>query len=114
MPDLTRSTAVASADGRDRFRGAVAALPPGPLRDVLTAVAYGRDAAARVGSAALPDDRWTALVAVAERAVLQASVPTALSELPAGSEVSTVPGTHGRARRRSGGRRRTSTVAAGG
>src|SRR3954468_15452794 len=54
---------------RDRFRSAVGALPPGPLRDVLTAVAYARDAAARAGTGAAPDDRWQAVVAVAERAV---------------------------------------------
>ncbi|MDT7580990.1 MAG: hypothetical protein QOK35_2254 [Pseudonocardiales bacterium] len=54
---------------RDRFRSAVTALPPGPLRDVLTAVAYARDAAARSGTGAAPDDRWRAVVAVAERAL---------------------------------------------
>jgi hypothetical protein len=54
---------------RDRFRHAVGALPPGPLRDVLTAVAYARDAAARTGTGAAPHDRWQAVVAVAERAV---------------------------------------------
>ncbi len=52
---------------RDRFRAAVVALPPGPLREVLTAVAYARDAAARTGEPAVPDDRWQAVVAVAER-----------------------------------------------
>ncbi len=52
---------------RDRFRAAVVALPPGPLRDVLTAVAYARDAAARTGDPAVPDDRWQAVVAAAER-----------------------------------------------
>ena len=60
---------------RDRFRSAVGALPPGPLRDVLTAVAYARDAAARTGTGAAPDDRWQAVVAVAERA-LQSAEPT--------------------------------------
>jgi hypothetical protein len=60
---------------RDRFRSAVGALPPGPLRDVLTAVAYARDAAARAGSGAAPDDRWQAVVAVAERA-LESTEPT--------------------------------------
>jgi hypothetical protein len=59
---------------RDRFRSAVGALPPGPLRDVLTAVAYARDAAARAGTGAAPDDRWQAVVAVAERA-LQSTEP---------------------------------------
>ncbi len=58
---------------RDRFRAAVVALPPGPLREVLTAVAYARDAAARTGGPAVPEDRWVALVAVAER-VLQPEV----------------------------------------
>lgn len=54
---------------RDHFRNAVAALPPGPLRDVLTAVAYGRDAAARAGTDAVPEDRWLAVVAAAERSL---------------------------------------------
>ena len=63
-----RPAAAARAD-RDRFRSAVAALPPGPLRDVLTAVAYARDAAARSGTDAAPHDRWQAVVAVAERAL---------------------------------------------
>jgi len=75
MPNLTLSAVVGRADGRDRFRDAVAALPPGPLRDVLTAVAYARDAAARAGTGAAPDDRWQAVVAVAERA-LQSTEPT--------------------------------------
>jgi hypothetical protein len=60
---------------RDRFRSAVTALPPGPLRDVLTAVAYARDAAARTGTGAAPHDRWQAVVAVAERAI-QYTEPT--------------------------------------
>jgi hypothetical protein len=63
--------AEAHAD-RDRFRSAVTALPPGPLRDVLTAVAYARDAAARTGTGAAPHDRWQAVVAVAERAIQDA------------------------------------------
>ena len=57
-------------DQRDRFRSGVATLPPGPLRDVLTAVAYARDAAARTGGPTVPDDRWQAVVAVAERSLL--------------------------------------------
>jgi hypothetical protein len=61
-------SAAAYAD-RDRFRSAVSALPAGPLRDVLTAVAYARDAAARSGTGAAPHDRWQAVVAVAERAL---------------------------------------------
>jgi len=61
-------SAAAHAD-RDRFRSAVSALPAGPLRDVLTAVAYARDAAARTGTGAAPHDRWQAVVAVAERAL---------------------------------------------
>jgi hypothetical protein len=61
--------AAAEHADRDRFRSAVTALPPGPLRDVLTAVAYARDAAARTGTGAAPHDRWQAVVAVAERAV---------------------------------------------
>jgi hypothetical protein len=69
MPDLVLPVAVDDVD-RDYFRSAVATLPPGPLRDVLTAVAYARDATARTG--AVPDDRWRAVVAVAERAVRNA------------------------------------------
>ena len=70
MFDLARTTAADPAD-RDRFRTAVAALPAGPLRDVLTAVAYARDAAARTGGGTAPDDRWLAVVAAAERALRQ-------------------------------------------
>ena len=55
-------------DHRDRFRSSVAALAPGPLRDVLTAVAYARDGAARIGATTPSDDRWRAVVAAAERA----------------------------------------------
>jgi hypothetical protein len=108
-------------DGRDRFRGAVIALPPGPLRDVLIAVAYGRDAAARAGTSSAPDDRWTALVAVAERAVLEAgrherpgtetSTLAVASEPPPVSEVLAFPGTHGRTRRRARGRAAKAPVA---
>lgn len=72
MPELTLSAAQ-RPDRRHQFRSAVAALPAGPLRDVLTAVSYGRDAAARTGTAAAPDDRWLALVAAAERALLEAT-----------------------------------------
>jgi hypothetical protein len=61
------------ADHRDLFRSSVAALPPGPLRDVLTAVAYARDAAARVGATAPSDERWRAVVAAAERAMVTAA-----------------------------------------
>ena len=35
MFDLARTTSAAHTD-QDQFRSAVAALPPGPLRDVLT------------------------------------------------------------------------------
>ncbi len=45
-------------DHRDQFRSSVAALAPGPLRDVLTAVAYARDGAARVGATTQADARW--------------------------------------------------------
>jgi len=83
MPNLTLSAVVGRADGRDRFRDAVAALPPGPLRDVLTAVAYARDAAARTGAAVAPDDRWRALVAAAERALLETAVTETLPRLVA-------------------------------
>jgi hypothetical protein len=74
MPDLVRPAApgAACAD-RDRFRATVAALPPGPLRDVLVAVAYARDAAARTGACTAPDDRWQAIVAAAERAAWEAT-----------------------------------------
>ena len=68
MFDLARTTSSAHAD-QDQFRSAVAALPPGPLRDVLTTVAYARDAAGRTGMSSVPDDRWLAVVAAAERAV---------------------------------------------
>ena len=69
MPDLVRSPLADHAD-REQFRAAVAALPAGPLRDVLIAVAYARDAAARTGASAAPDDRWQAVVAAAERAAV--------------------------------------------
>ena len=68
MFDLARTTSAAHTD-QDQFRSAVAALPPGPLRDVLTTVAYARDAAARTGASSVPDDRWLAVIAAAERAV---------------------------------------------
>ena len=71
MPDPALPVATDAAD-RDYFRSAVATLPPGPLRDVLTAVAYARDAAARTDTGAVPDDRWRAVVAVADRAVRNA------------------------------------------
>jgi hypothetical protein len=64
-------------DQRDRFRSGVATLPPGPLRDVLTAVAYARDEAARTGATTATDDRWQAVVTAAERAV-RAGAPVAL------------------------------------
>ena len=60
-------------DHRDLFRSSVVALAPGPLRDVLTAVAYARDGAARVGATTPSDDRWRAVVAAAERAMVAAS-----------------------------------------
>ncbi len=72
----------ATGADRDRFRAAVAALAPGPLREVLTAVAYARDAAARTSDRAVPDDRWQAVVAVAERAVRDAA-PEVTSRLSA-------------------------------
>jgi hypothetical protein len=56
-------------DQRDRFRAGVTTLAPGPLRDLLIAVAYARDEAARTGATTAPDDRWRAVVAAAERAV---------------------------------------------
>ena len=71
------------AADRDRFRSAVTALPPGPLRDVLTAVAYARDAAARSGTDAAPHDRWEAVVAVAERALSDADVQVTPRPVPA-------------------------------
>jgi hypothetical protein len=74
MLDLARPAAAGAAGAdRDRFRAAVAALPPGPLRDVLIAVAYARDAAARTGASAAPDDRWQAIVVAAERAAWEAT-----------------------------------------
>jgi hypothetical protein len=60
-------------DHRDRFRSSVAALAPGPLRDVLTAVAYARDGAARTGATTPSDDRWRAVVTAAERAMVTAT-----------------------------------------
>ena len=56
---------------------AVAGLEPGPLRDVLTAVAYARDEAARVGTVGAPSGRWLAVVAAAERAVHQGAADAA-------------------------------------
>ena len=41
-------------DQRDRFRSGATTLAPGPLRDVLIAVAYARDEAARTGAALPP------------------------------------------------------------
>jgi hypothetical protein len=54
--------------GRDDFRTAVSALDPGPLRELLTAVAYARDETARTGSATPSTGRWLAVVAAAQRA----------------------------------------------
>jgi hypothetical protein len=65
-------------DHRDRFRSGVATLAPGPLRDVLIAVAYARDEAARTGSATVSDDRWRAVLAAAERAVQASAAPVPL------------------------------------
>jgi hypothetical protein len=75
--------AAADHADRDRFRSAVTALPPGPLRDVLTAVAYARDAAARTGTGAAPHDRWQAVVAVAERALDTAALEPTPQRAPA-------------------------------
>jgi len=69
---------ITTRDPRHAFRSAVAALDPGPLRDVLTAVAYARDDAARTGVTTVADDRWRAVVAAAERAVAVATVPVPL------------------------------------
>ena len=60
------------SDPRHAFRSAVAALDPGPLRDVLIAVAYARDEAARLGTTTASHDRWLAVLAAAERAVREA------------------------------------------
>jgi hypothetical protein len=65
-------------DQRDRFRSSVATLAPGPLRDVLIAVAYARDEAARNGAATASDDRWRAVVTAAERAVQATAAPAPL------------------------------------
>ena len=65
-------------DPHHAFRSAVAALDPGPLRDVLTAVAYARDDAARTGATTAAADRWRAVVAAAERAVAATTVPVPL------------------------------------
>ena len=69
---------ITTDDPRHAFRSAVATLDPGPLRDVLTAVAYARDDAARTGATTVADDRWRAVVAAAERAVAVATVPVPL------------------------------------
>jgi hypothetical protein len=75
MPDLVPPAVLGStAADRDRFRAAVTALPAGPLRDVLVAVAYARDAAARAGVSTAPDDRWRAVVAAAERAAQEVAL----------------------------------------
>jgi hypothetical protein len=55
--------------GRDGFRAAVAALDPCPVRELLTAIAYARDEAARTRSTTASTGRWIAVVAAAERAV---------------------------------------------
>ena len=65
-------------DQRDRFRASAATLAPGPLRDVLIAVAYARDEAARNGATTASDDRWRAVVAAAERAIRDVAIPTPL------------------------------------
>jgi hypothetical protein len=70
--DRTVPAAVDRADGRDSFRAAVAALDPGPVRELLTAVAYARDEAARNGSGTASTGRWAAVVAAAERTVTAA------------------------------------------
>ena len=70
-----------SPDHRDLFRSGVTALPAGPLRDVLTAVAYARDEAARIGAATASDDRWRAVVAAAERVVTAAAAERAAGEV---------------------------------
>jgi hypothetical protein len=67
--ELTAPVGMDRVDSRDSFRVAVGALGPGPLRELLTAVAYARDEAARTGSATVSTGRWTAVVAAAERAV---------------------------------------------
>ena len=69
---------ITTDDPRHAFRSAVATLDPGPLRDVLTAVAYARDDAARTGATTVSDDRWRAVVAVAERVVAAATAPVTL------------------------------------
>jgi hypothetical protein len=83
LPGAVLPAAVVRTHGRDAFRAAVGALDPGPLRDLLTAVAYARDGAARSGSAAAPAERWSAVVAAAERAVQLA----AAAELPQSRKV---------------------------
>jgi hypothetical protein len=69
VPDRAVPAPADRTGGRDGFRAAVGALDPGPLREVLTAVAYARDEAARTGSGTVPAGRWSAVVAAAERAV---------------------------------------------
>jgi hypothetical protein len=67
--DRTAPAPVDRTDGREGFRAAVVALDPGPLRELLTAVAYARDEAARTGTETVAAGRWAAVVAAAERAV---------------------------------------------
>jgi hypothetical protein len=75
---MSTSNTLDGPDHRDRFRSAVVALDPGPLRDVLTAVAYAWDEAARTGLSVAPDDRWRAVLAAAERAVGEVAAPPRL------------------------------------
>jgi hypothetical protein len=74
MFDLTSSASADHSHQRDRFRTVVATLGPSPLRDVLTTIAYARDAAARTGATTAPDDRWGAVVAAADRAARDAAM----------------------------------------
>jgi hypothetical protein len=75
--DLALPGAVDRTGGRDAFRAAVGALDPGPLRELLTAVAYARDEVARSGSSTAPAERWSVVVAAAERAVRAAAADVA-------------------------------------
>jgi hypothetical protein len=65
------------SDRRERFRSAVGELEAGALKDVLTAIAYARDDAARVGAPAASRGRWMAVVAAAERATREITADAA-------------------------------------
>jgi hypothetical protein len=68
MSNISSAVQNDPSDRRERFRSAVGELEAGVLKDVLTAVAYARDEAARLRAPAASHGRWMAVVAAAERA----------------------------------------------